>query len=235
METPPDSSGQRLRWWHEPAPTAKWYSEPVAPAPLQTAPPVVVVAPLSFEDELEAEAMRRVVLEQDAVVIEGDNTVIQKNQKMLALCMGFSALANLVIGSLSHKWFTMFLGVVMIAEYFWITHILRKQLAAQKPRLTVSSLGLTLQMPFYSIGPVFWNEIAGVRVVNWGIVRFVRVSLKDPKRTLARAMMTKERGWNGINRAIVALSHIEITEPWFASAPEIAALITTFRPADTPK
>ncbi|MBC8134733.1 MAG: hypothetical protein H8F28_02465 [Fibrella sp.] len=231
METSSDSSGQRLRWWQEDTPKPqKWYSDPALdPVKIDLIP--TVSQTLSFEEELEAEALRRTALERDTVVVEGSyTTTISKVRRRLAWIFIPIALMNLTIGILGQSWVNALIPLIFVAEYFLITAIMRKQFATHKPQIALSSLGLTLDLPYYRFGPVFWDEIASVRVVNWWFVRYVSVKLKDPN-THKRALTVKPGALGWLTRFAMSKTHIEIMDQWFPeSAEEIAARIATFRP-----
>ena len=232
METPSDSSGQRLRWWTDAAPqTQKWYSEPLAP--VEEALSLPATQTLSLEEELEAEAMRRAALERDAVIITGDLASESKAQRWDAWALLFALLTNLTVGIISHSWVNMFLSLVLIAEYLLLTAITRKQFAAHKPQVVVSALGLTVDMPYYRIGPVFWSEIASVRVVDLKITKYVQVTLRNPKETFKRSLSVRPSPLGWLIHLTGRGSCIEIADQSFPqSAGEIAATIANFRPAD---
>lgn len=233
METSPDSSGQRLRWWQEDAPAPqKWYSEP-APVPVQTLSTEIVPSVLDLEDELEAEALRRATLERDAVVLEGSFANAEPRAfRNFAWIVGPATLFYLAMAVLTQHWFLAFFPLVFVAEFFLLRKVMRKKFANKKSHITMSSLGLTVDLPYYRLGPVFWDEIASVRVVNWGITRYVRVKLKDAKKTHQRALTIKPGNMSWMARASLNMTHIEIVDQWFPeSAQEIAARIATFHPS----
>jgi hypothetical protein len=235
MENPPDLSGQRLRWWQDDAPkTQKWYSEP-SPVPVQTtsiplAPPV-----LDLEDELEAEALRRAALERDAVLLEGSFANAEpKAFRNFAWIVVPASLFYLAMAALTQHWFLALFPLVFVAEFFLLRSVMRKKFANKKSHIQMSSLGLTVDLPYYRLGPVFWDEIASVSVVNWGITRYVRVKLKDPKKTHKRALTIKPGKMSWMARTSLNMTHIEIVDQWFPeSAQEIAARIATFHPASS--
>ncbi|MBC7805502.1 MAG: hypothetical protein H7145_05060 [Akkermansiaceae bacterium] len=234
METSPDSSGPRLRWWQEDAPqqTQKWYSEP-ALNPSKTVSPFVSPQPLSFEEELEAEALRRAALERDAVILEGSyENAEPRTRRNFAWIVGPASLFYFAMAVATQTWFLALFPLLFLAEYLIINALMRKKFAGKKSQLVMSSLGLTVDLPYYRLGPVFWDEIASVRVVNWGIMRYVRVKLKDPKKTHQRALTMKPGTMAWMARFSLSMTHIEIVDQWFPeSAQEIAAKIATFDPS----
>lgn len=236
METPPDSSGQRLRWWHEDGPKQelKWYSEP-ALEPVKTGTANLAPQTLDIDDELELEALRRAALERDAVVLEGSYATAEpKARRNFAWVIGPAILFYLAMAALTQHWYLAIFPLIFVAEYSLIRAMMRKKFAGQKSHIAMSSLGLTVDLPYYRLGPVFWDEIASVRVVNYGFMRYVRVKLKDPKKTHQRALTVKPGKMAWMARFSLNMTHIEIVDQWFPeSAQEIAARIATFRPALT--
>ncbi len=234
METSPDSSGQRLRWWQEDAPQAqKWYSEP-ALVPAQTATPIPVPQqPLTFEEELEAEALRRTALERDAVVMEGSYANAEpKMRRQFAWLIGLTAPLYLAMAIASQNWILALFPLLFVAEFFILKALIRKSYAGKKSQIVLSSLGLTADLQHYRIGPVFWDEIASVRVVKTGFGSYVRVKLKDAKKTHERALTIKPGPMGWLIRLSLRSTHIEIMDQWFPqSFQEIAAQIAIFRPS----
>ncbi len=233
METP-DSSGQRLRWWQDQPPqaTPKWYAQS-APGADHTSAVSLTPEPLELEDELEAEALRRAALEQDVVITEGSYDNLQSHsRRMFAWIIGLALLFYVPMGVISQSWFLALIPLIYIAEYFILTAVMRKTFRGRKFAVKTSSLGLTLDLPYYHIGPIFWNEVKSVRVVNMLLVQVVQVRLKDPKTTLKRALVMRKHFGSRLTRWSLEQSPIEIQARWFGgSATGLAAQIANFRPA----
>lgn len=235
MRDSSDMSGQRLRWWQEDPPQTqqKWYREPALETETFPAPSQVVVQPLTFEEELEAEASRRAELQRDAVVIEGNFVSARRKMgRTFAWIVGPVVLMNLMIAVLVHSWQNAIIPLIFLAEYFLIVAITRQQFRRQKPRLVLSSLGLTMDLPHYRLGPIFWDEIQSVRVVNIGFMTHLVVTLKDPKKTFDRALELMPGPMAWFTRLFMVKRNIEVTDQWFAeSSKEIAAQIAAFHPS----
>ena len=235
MDIPPDSSGQRLRWWQDTAPKSadKWYSESAPPVTQPLPSQLAIPEPLELADELEAEALRRAALAQDAVLIEGSYAQsLPRTRRMFAWVVGIAFLLYPALAIVTHAWFLALVPLIFIAEYFILTSLMRKKFGKHKSQVVISSLGITVEMPYYRIGPVFWDEIESVRTVNWFFTRFVRIKLKNPKKTHQRALTVKPGAMSAIARWSLNMTHIEIVDQWFAeSAQEMTEKIATFLPA----
>ena len=236
MENSPNSSGQRMRWWQEDTAntTQKWYSQPS-----ETVPDKVlsqVTEPLELEDELELEARRRAELERNATVIEGSlGNVLSRTRSVLGWVIAFSVLFYPIVGYQVHSWFLALMPLVFIAEYFLIAAMMQKTFAGYKPQIVMSALGLTLDLPYYRIGPVFWDEIKSVRIVNFMGTQGIRIKLKNPKLTYKRSLSIKSGRMAAMTRRSLQITHLEIAMHWFSIPPqEVVAQINRFLPASDP-
>ena len=187
---------------------------------------------LDTGDVLEAEAARRAALSQDATVVVGDTRSRQRLLKVIGSLVAVFAVAMVALAITAHFWHFFvfaFLFALESAGAFWASQHVARQ---SKPRLTISALGVTIDTPLYSLGPVFWDEIKTARYKNLLGMRYVEITLKNLKTTYARSLHVKPSPFAPLNRWTLAVSPIQIMEMYFGgSAKEMAARIASHPPS----
>ena len=230
MTPPPTPSDSRLRWWQDAAPVSSSPTHGMQAQAQLAAPPQTE---LETEDALELEAVRRVALLKDAVVMEGT----PRRQQRVMMAMGMFLLAYavfLVIGVclIGYTWRAAPVALFLLLESAVMMTISRRIARQSPPRLTISALGISMETAAYSMGQVFWDEIQSVRIRQSLLYRYVEIRLKNAKATRKRTFVSKIKGPAWFVSNDVSSLPIMIIEPHFGvKAEAVAAQIARFRPS----